>query len=129
MKPSFWLSACAIAGSMVGGPCWAQPSSSVQDRPVAATSPKPSLAAERVPLRVALDAAWQRAVVAREAEGQLRRTDAERLASQSIWAAPPSLTLSAIATIACKAMMAPARPSWASPCHCGSPASVMRTRA
>ena len=36
--------------------------------------------AVRGPLRVALDAAWQRAVVAREAEGQLRRTDAERLA-------------------------------------------------
>jgi len=94
VRPSFWLSACVVAGSMVGGPCWAQPSASVHDRPLAATSPEPSLAAERVPLRVALDAAWQRAVVAREAEGQLRRTDAERLASQSLWAAPPSLTLS-----------------------------------
>jgi outer membrane protein TolC len=66
----------------------------VQDRPAAATSPEPSLTGERVPLRVALEAAWQRAVVAREVEGQLRRTDAERLASQSLWAAPPSLSLS-----------------------------------
>ncbi|MFP5382075.1 MAG: TolC family protein [Gammaproteobacteria bacterium] len=61
---------------------------------MAATSPQPSHTAERVPLRVALDAAWQRAVVAREAEAQLRRTDAARLASQSLWAAPPSLTIS-----------------------------------
>lgn len=94
MRPTFWLSACIIAGSVVGGPCLAQPSTSEQVRPLAATLTESLRGAERVSLRTALDAAWQRAVVAREAEGRLRRADAERLASQSIVAAPPSVTLS-----------------------------------
>ncbi|MDP3612553.1 MAG: TolC family protein [Rubrivivax sp.] len=47
-----------------------------------------------VTLRVALDAAWQRAVASRESEGQRRRADADRAAADSFWAAPPSLELS-----------------------------------
>jgi outer membrane protein TolC len=40
-----------------------------------------------------LDAAWQRAVVAREAEGQRRRADADRVASSRPWASSPTLEL------------------------------------
>ncbi|GCL64734.1 TolC family protein [Pseudaquabacterium pictum] len=45
-------------------------------------------------LRAALDAAWQRAVAARETEGQRRRAEADRAVASSLWAAPPSLALS-----------------------------------
>jgi len=47
-----------------------------------------------VTLRTALDAAWQRAVAARESDGQRRRAEADRSAAASLWAAPPSLELS-----------------------------------
>jgi outer membrane protein TolC len=47
-----------------------------------------------VTLRAALDAAWQRAVTARESDGQRRRADADRAVAGSFWAAPPSLELS-----------------------------------
>lgn len=45
-------------------------------------------------LRAALDAAWQRAVAAREAEGQRRRAEADRAVASSLWAASPSLAMS-----------------------------------
>lgn len=45
-------------------------------------------------LAQAVDSAWQRAVQAREADGQARRAQAERAAASSLWAAPPSLELS-----------------------------------
>jgi outer membrane protein, heavy metal efflux system len=51
-------------------------------------------AADAVSLREALDAAWPRAVSAREAEAQRRRADAERSTAASPWAAPPTLELS-----------------------------------
>ncbi len=54
--------------------------------------PVPS--AGTVTLRAALDAAWQRAVAARETEGQRRRAEADRAVASSLWAAPPSLALS-----------------------------------
>ncbi|WCN00391.1 TolC family protein [Acidovorax sp. GBBC 1281] len=41
-----------------------------------------------------MEAAWQRAAQAREAEGQTQRAAAERLAISSPWAAPPALELS-----------------------------------
>jgi outer membrane protein TolC len=47
-----------------------------------------------VTLRAALDSAWQRAVAARETEGQRRRAEADRTVASSLWAAPPSLALS-----------------------------------
>lgn len=93
MKSSIWLSACAIAGGMAGGPAWAQPATS----PGAAQAPLSATAgssAGSVTLRSALDAAWQRAVAARESDGQRRRADADRAAAGSFWAAPPSIELS-----------------------------------
>ena len=51
-------------------------------------------AANGVSLRQALDAAWQRALAAREADAQRRRADAERSAAAQTWAAPPTLELS-----------------------------------
>ncbi|EHR70989.1 outer membrane protein [Burkholderiales bacterium JOSHI_001] len=54
--------------------------------------PVPS--AGTVTLRAALEAAWQRAVAARETDGQRRRAEADRAVASSLWAAPPSLALS-----------------------------------
>jgi len=90
VKPHHWLAACAIAGSLAGGPGWAQPAASPQTtRPAA-----PELLTDKLHLRAALDVAWQRAVVARESQGALRRAEADRAAVGSFWAAPPSLELS-----------------------------------
>nr|WP_217704311.1 TolC family protein [Schlegelella koreensis] len=74
---------------MAGVPAWAQPAAS--PTPPAAA---PGAAAAPVTLRTALDAAWQRAVAAREAEGQRRRADADRIAASRLWAAAPTLALS-----------------------------------
>lgn len=90
MKPLPWLAACVIASSLAGGPAWAQPTASPPASP--ASAPLPS--AGTVSLRAALDAAWQRAVAARETEGQRRRAEADRAVASSLWAAPPSLSLS-----------------------------------
>jgi outer membrane protein TolC len=83
------LAACALAGGLAGVPAWAQPAAS--PTPPAAA---PGAAAAPVNLRAALDAAWQRAVAAREAEGQRRRADADRIAASRHWAAAPTLELS-----------------------------------
>lgn len=93
MNPFPWLSACAIAGSLAGGPIWAQPAASPRG-PEAALPTAPVPVADLVTLRAALDAAWQRAVAARESEGQRRRAEADRAVAGSFWAAPPSLELS-----------------------------------
>lgn len=90
MKPLPWLSACVIAGSLAGGPAWAQPAASPPASPASAPIPT----AGTVSLRAALEAAWQRAVVARETEGQRRRAEADRAAASSLWAASPSLAMS-----------------------------------
>jgi cobalt-zinc-cadmium efflux system outer membrane protein len=42
-------------------------------------------------LAAALDVAWQRAVAAREVDGQRQRADAERSVAGALWAAPPAL--------------------------------------
>ena len=93
MKPLPWLYAFAIAGSLAGGPIWAQPAASPLG-PRAALPPASAPANGSVTLAAALDAAWQRAIAARESEGQRRRADADRTAAGSFWAAPPSLELS-----------------------------------
>jgi outer membrane protein TolC len=93
VKPLPWLSACVIAGSLAGVPVWAQPAASPPGAQEAAPSPS-SPAASTITLREALDAAWQRAVTARESDGQRRRAEADRAAASSFWAAPPSLELS-----------------------------------
>lgn len=90
MKPLPWLSACVIAGSLAGGPAWAQPAASPPASPASAPIPT----AGTVSLRAALEAAWQRAVVAREREGQRRRAEVDRAVASSRWAAPPSLAMS-----------------------------------
>jgi outer membrane protein, heavy metal efflux system len=93
VNASPWLSACVIAGSVAGGPVQAQPAAPLRAPPATALA-APSLPPSTVTLRVALDAAWQRAVAARESDGQRRRADAERAAAASLWAAPPLLELS-----------------------------------
>jgi cobalt-zinc-cadmium efflux system outer membrane protein len=94
VKYSPWLSACAIAGSLVGslacGLAWAQPAAS----PERLRPPVPDPMADGVSLRAALDAAWHRAVAARQSDAQSRRAAADRAAADSLWAAPPSLALS-----------------------------------
>ena len=97
MKPLLCLSACAIAGSLAGGAVWAQPAASPEGPRAALPSlsdPGSALSTGRVTLATALAAAWQRAVAARESEGQRRRAEADRTAAGSFWAAPPSLELS-----------------------------------
>lgn len=84
------LAVCALAGSLVGVPAWAQPAAS----PPAASAAPSGVVPATVSLREALDAAWQRAVSAREADGQRRRADAERSAAARLWAAAPTLELS-----------------------------------
>lgn len=93
MKSSIWLSACAIVGGLAGGPAWAQSASSPAGRQAALPATAGSYAGS-VSLRTALGAAWERAVVARESDGQRRRAEADRAAAGSIWASPPSLLLS-----------------------------------
>jgi outer membrane protein TolC len=68
------------------------------ERALAAAPPEsaptaPRGAAAPVSISAALEAAWQRAVAARESEGQRRRAGAEAVAAGSLWAAPPSLAL------------------------------------
>lgn len=46
------------------------------------------------PLARALDGAWERSVIAREAQGQGEKARAERTAASSLWAQPPSVELS-----------------------------------
>jgi cobalt-zinc-cadmium efflux system outer membrane protein len=90
VKPLPRLSACVIAGSLAGGPAWAQPAAFPPASPASAPIPT----AGTVSLRAALEAAWQRAVVAREREGQRRRAEVDRAVASSLWAAPPSLAMS-----------------------------------
>lgn len=93
MKPLPWLSACVIAGSLAAGPVRAQPAASPSSLQAPQAS-APAASSGSVTLRAALDAAWQRAVAARETEGQRRRAEADRAVASSLWAAPPSLALS-----------------------------------
>jgi outer membrane protein, heavy metal efflux system len=88
-----WLSACVFAGSLAGGPAWAQ-TAIAAPAPQAAPASIAGPAAGTVTLRAALDAAWTRAVAARESEGRRRLADAERVAAGSRWAASPSLEIS-----------------------------------
>ncbi len=93
MKTLPLLSACVIAGSLAGAPARAQPAYSAPS-PQAVLPAVPIQPVGTVTLRAALDAAWQRAVTARESDGQRRRADADHAAAGSFWAAPPSLELS-----------------------------------
>ena len=76
---------CALSCALVGAA-------------VAQSNTAPSLSATASPvaptLAQAVDAAWQRATQAREAEGQMQRVAADRVAITSLWAAPPALEFS-----------------------------------
>lgn len=93
MNPLPWLAACVLAGSLAGTPARAQPAASPQGL-LARLPSTPGPMAGTVSLRAALDAAWQRAVAARESDGQRRLAEADRAAADSVWAAPPALALS-----------------------------------
>ena len=68
-----WVALVTLAG-LSAGPAGAQPA-----------------AAPSVRLDAAFEAAWQRAVAAREAEGRADRAVAERAAAASPWPSPPAL--------------------------------------
>lgn len=83
MKSVPWFVPCAIAGSVLLGavPAIAQPAPPV---PSAVTP-------GGVTLTQAFEAAWLRAVQARESDAQSRRARAEQAAAGSLWAAPPAI--------------------------------------
>jgi outer membrane protein, heavy metal efflux system len=93
VKPFPWLSARLIAVSLAAGPVGAQPAGPPPN-PQAAAPTAPSPPGGTRTLRAALDAAWQRAVAARESDGQRRRAEADRAVAASFWAAPPSVAVS-----------------------------------
>lgn len=72
MKPSLLLASCAIAGNLLLCPAWAQ----------------------SIPLAIAVEAAWNRSVQMKSAEGQLELAAAQQQAAQSLWAAPPAVEFS-----------------------------------
>ena len=76
MKIKRSLAFCVLAGSGVYTTSFAQ----------AVAAP--------APLAAAVDAAWQRAVQARSAEGELARARAGQVAAGALWAAPPSFEMS-----------------------------------
>jgi cobalt-zinc-cadmium efflux system outer membrane protein len=83
VKPVPWFVSCAVAGSVLLGAA-----------PAAAQAPIPSsFLPAGVTLGHALEAAWQRAVQARESDAQARRARAEQTAASSPWAAPPAVEL------------------------------------
>jgi outer membrane protein, heavy metal efflux system len=82
-----WLTACMAASGMVGWPVQAQATPSFEPAPTIRAAPATLLAAP-------LEAAWQRAVLAKETEGQLDLAEAARPAATSWRAAPPALELS-----------------------------------
>jgi len=83
VKPVPWFVSCAVAGSVLLGAA-----------PAAAQAPVPSsVLPAGVTLGHALEAAWQRAVQARESDAQARRARAEQTAASSLWAAPPAVEL------------------------------------
>ncbi|HSV60269.1 MAG TPA: TolC family protein [Variovorax sp.] len=103
MKPSLWLACCVLAGSALGPATWAQPSLAAPQAAPPATAPAtppatppaaPAGSEAITPLAAAFESAWQRAVLARETDGQRLRAVAEKSAAGSLWAAPPALELS-----------------------------------
>jgi outer membrane protein TolC len=71
----------------MGWPAQAQLTPPVVPAPTLSAAPAQSLAA-------AIERSWQRAVLAKETEGQRERAEAARPAATSWWAAPPALELS-----------------------------------
>lgn len=99
MKSLCIVAARVLAGVLASGYGWAQPGASPQVTPLPSSAATALVAGtataiSAVTLRTALDAAWQRAVAARESEGQRLRIEADRTAAASLWAAPPSFEVS-----------------------------------
>lgn len=86
MKTYIWLCVCAAVSGLASGP--------TRSEPISLTSPSAVPPAASITLATALDAAWQRALAARENDGLRRRAEAERAVAAQRWAAPPSLNLS-----------------------------------
>lgn len=93
MKSLPWMLACVLAGGLSGGSVGAQPTTTPEGR-LTPLPTSPVAAACKPSLRAALEPAWQRAVAARQIEGQRRLAEADRSAAGRFWAAPPSLELS-----------------------------------
>lgn len=94
MKALPCLSACVLAGSLAGAPTWAQPTPPLLSAALPAVSPSTTAPqASPVSLSAALEAAWARAVSARETDGERLRAEADRAVADSLWAAPPSLAI------------------------------------
>ncbi len=90
MKFSFsGLAPSVLAGGVLS--CFLV-SAALGQSPPSASSTAGNAAA--VTLAQASESAWQRAVQAREADGQILRAQAERLAASSLWAGSPALELS-----------------------------------
>ena len=88
-----WVIAAGVMGGLPATPAWAQRAELPGGPRVSSsssTAPRPAT----VTLAAALDAAWQRAVAARESDAQRGRAVAERAAAGSLWAAAPALELS-----------------------------------
>lgn len=83
-----WIATFATICCALGPPVSAQ--STASRSPAAAGIPAATVG---VPLATAFEAAWQRAVAAREVQGQRQRADAERAAATSLWAAPPAVSI------------------------------------
>lgn len=85
MKSVPWFVSCAFAGSVLlgAGLAIAQPAASTSS----------SVAPAGVTISQAFEAAWLRAVQARESDAQGRRARAEQTAAASLWAAPPAVEL------------------------------------
>lgn len=89
MRTIFWWVACSFAGGLAGMPAHAR--SGAPPEPPAVSAP--ATAPNAVSLRVALDAAWQRAIAARQTQARRAEAEAERATAERLWAAPPSLAL------------------------------------
>jgi outer membrane protein, heavy metal efflux system len=83
VKPVPWFVSCIVAGSVLIGAA-----------PAVAQAPaSSSVAPAGVTIGHAFEAAWRRAVQARESNAQAQRARAEQTAASSLWAAPPAVEL------------------------------------
>lgn len=88
MRPAKTLAFAALVAALAHPPAWAQADARSQPPAVAGAPVQ-----QTISLKAAVDAAWRRAVAARESEGQRRRAEAGLVAASSYWAAPPTLEL------------------------------------
>lgn len=91
MKVHPRLTACLLAGGLFGSPAAAESIPS----PAAAAAPDeaPATVVAPVGLSAAFEAAWQRALSARESAGRRDQARAEQSAAQRAWVAAPALEL------------------------------------